>query len=167
MKHQDSHFPQGRDACLDLWEKRCRTLVFTACKLGITELPPQGNRFCLLLYPASKKQGSATDIHTQTHRGVRAEATTQGKQEQLGPESCMGKGDGVTLGARGATLEVREWKEVLHKVRHGTYITEEHSNSARGAQVTQWPGDRPHGLDKTWYDNLLQGGPYPMPSPAV
>lgn len=48
----------------------------------------------------------------------------------------MGKGDGLILGAMGATLEVREWKEVLHKVRHGTYITEEHSNSAREAQDT-------------------------------
>lgn len=72
------------------------------------------------------------DTHTQTHRGVRAEATTQGKQEQLGPESCMGKGDGVILGATGATLEVREWEEVLHKVRHGTYTTEEHSNRHEG-----------------------------------
>lgn len=107
------------------------------------------------------------DTHTQTHRGVRAEATTQGKQDQLGPESCMGKGDGVILGATGATLEVREWKEVLHKVQHGTYITEEHSNGARGAQDTQWPGDRPHGLDKTRHDSLLQGGPYPIPPPAV
>lgn len=72
------------------------------------------------------------DTHTQTHRGVRAEATIQGKQEQLGPESCMGKGDGVILGAMGATLEVREWEEVLHKVRHGTYTTEEHSNRHEG-----------------------------------
>lgn len=92
------------------------------------------------------------DTHTQTQRGVRAEATTQGKQEQQGPEgpgSCMGKGIGVIFGATGATLEVGEWKEVLHKVRHGTYITEEHSDSAQGAQDTRRPGDRPHGMDKT------------------
>lgn len=76
----------------------------------------------------------------------------------------MGKGDGIILGPMGATLEVREWKEVLHKVRHGTYIIEEHSNSAQGAQDTRWPGDSPHGLDKIRHDNLLQGGP---PSPAV
>jgi len=34
-------------------------------------------------------------------------------------------------------LEEGEWKEVLHKVRHGTYITEEHSDGARGAHNGQ------------------------------
>jgi len=62
----------------------------------------------------------------------------------------MGKETRIVLGDRGATLEVGEWKEVLHKVRHGTYTTEEHSDGARGTQQdSQWPADRPHGLDTT------------------
>lgn len=86
------------------------------------------------LFSQQERGGSAKWTHAHKHR---AEATTQGKQEQQGPEgprSCTGKGTGVTLGATGATLEVGERKEVLHKVRHGTYVTEEHSDGARGAQ---------------------------------
>lgn len=63
----------------------------------------------------------------------------------------------VVLGARGATLEVGEWKEVLHKVRHGTYTTEEHSDCAQGTQQdSRWPGNRPHGLGTTRHDSVLQ-----------
>lgn len=42
----------------------------------------------------------------------------------------MRKAIGVIFGATGATLEAGEWKEVLHKIRHGTYTTEEHSDGA-------------------------------------
>lgn len=53
-------------------------LEFTACKLtgqhtephqpGAAELPSQGSRFCLLIYPASKKEGSAEWTHKHKHR---------------------------------------------------------------------------------------------------
>lgn len=36
-------------------------------QLGITELPPQGSRFCLITHPASKKQGSAKWTHRHKH----------------------------------------------------------------------------------------------------
>lgn len=59
----------------------------------------------------------------------------------------MGRETRIVVGARGATLEMGEWKEVLHKVRHGTYTTEEHSDGTQ--QDSQRPADRPHGLDTT------------------
>lgn len=66
----------GKRCLLGLWEKRCRILKFTPCKLtgqhmdpqqlGTTELPSQGNRFCLLVYPASKNRAQLNG-HTHKH----------------------------------------------------------------------------------------------------
>lgn len=73
-----THLPQGGDACLDLWGKKGEGfLEFTACKLtgqhtdpqqpGTAELPSQGSRFCLLIYPASKKEEAQLNGHTHTN----------------------------------------------------------------------------------------------------
>lgn len=102
-------------------------------QLGIAELPPQGNRFCLLIYPAIKKQGSAKWIHIHKHT-EESELKPKYKENKNSwdQRAAWEKEMGVILGAMGATLEVREWEEVLHKVRHGTYTTEEHSNRHEG-----------------------------------
>lgn len=58
-------------------KKGCRILEFTAYKLrgqhmdpqqlGTAELPSQSSRFCLLIYPASKKEEAQLNGHTQTN----------------------------------------------------------------------------------------------------
>lgn len=140
---------------------------------GTAELPSQGSRFCCSLSSQKEKGGSAkwtyTHKHTEESRLKPQHKENKNSRDQRARDlhGKGNKGTGLILGATGATLEVGEWKEVLHKVRHGTYITEEHSDGAQGAQDTRWPGDRPHGLDKTRHDSLLPDESYPIPPPAV
>lgn len=151
------------EICLDLWETRVQdfgvhrlqanSVAHRLSPGGVcrTAIPGQQALFAHLS-SQQERGGLAKWAHTDKHRGIGAEATTQGRQQQQGPEGlgdCTGKETGGMRGATGATLEVGKWKEVLHKVQHGTYITEEHSDSAQGAQDTPRPDDRPYGLDKT------------------